>query len=83
MEAQIMTNQVIQPAALQDVPKRIATVERKTFLRSAALVFIASMIVTLMFWYVLPSSMLVNENSDYKAFYGPVARNLLRGAVTL
>jgi 4-amino-4-deoxy-L-arabinose transferase-like glycosyltransferase len=38
-----------------------------------------SVVVVLLFWAVLPSAFQVNENSDYDAFYEPVARSILAG----
>jgi hypothetical protein len=43
------------------------------------LVFAVSVLVTLLFWVVLPPDLLVHENSDYRDFYEPVARSLLNG----
>jgi hypothetical protein len=43
-------------------------------------VFITSVLVTILFWTILPSSFVINENSDYTAFYEPVARNILNGS---
>src|SRR5690349_4209467 len=51
--------------------------ERKLVLIAA--VFIASVFTTLAFWSVLPSSMSVNESSDFKNAYAPLARNLAAG----
>jgi hypothetical protein len=42
-------------------------------------VFVASVLVTLLFWTILPASFRVNEDSDYLGFYEPVARNILEG----
>src|SRR6266436_6791394 len=39
----------------------------------------ASMLVTVSFWKVLPSSFRLNEGSDYVFSYEPAARNLLAG----
>lgn len=46
-------------------------------------VFTASVLVTLLFWAVLPARFQVNESTDYIHFYEPVARNILasRGLV--
>lgn len=43
------------------------------------LVLIASALVTLVFWQVLPENFRLNEQSDYFASYEPVARNFLAG----
>lgn len=42
-------------------------------------VFIASIFITILFWTILPAKYQINENSDYKSFYEPVARNVLAG----
>ena len=39
----------------------------------------ASVLVTVTFWKILPSSFRMNEGTDYFAYYEPVARNLLAG----
>ena len=46
-------------------------------IKSIALVFMASAIITSTFLLVLPSNILVNESSDYTSFYKPVALSLL------
>jgi 4-amino-4-deoxy-L-arabinose transferase-like glycosyltransferase len=43
------------------------------------LVLLTSMLVTLLFWRMLPAPLQTNDNSDYTRFYEPVARNLLAG----
>ena len=43
------------------------------------LVLLASALVTVVFWKVLPDRFRLNEQSDYFASYEPVARNLLAG----
>src|SRR3989442_10604463 len=42
-------------------------------------VLLASTLVTVVFWRVLPDTFRVNEQSDYFAAYGPLARNILAG----
>jgi len=42
-------------------------------------VFVGSILVTLIFWSILPSQFAVNESTDYVTFYEPVARNILDG----
>jgi 4-amino-4-deoxy-L-arabinose transferase-like glycosyltransferase len=42
-------------------------------------VFATSVLVTLLFWAILPSSFSFNESSDYATHYEPVARSLLAG----
>jgi 4-amino-4-deoxy-L-arabinose transferase-like glycosyltransferase len=42
-------------------------------------VFVASVLVIVVFWRILPASLQINENSDYKSFYEPVARRVLQG----
>ncbi len=46
---------------------------------SPAGVFCAAVVITLLFWALLPASLNVDDGSDYSAFYGPVARNLAAG----
>ena len=43
------------------------------------MVFVASILATLVFWTILPARFLINESTDYKTFYEPVARNILAG----
>lgn len=43
-------------------------------------VFLASCLVTILFWRFLPERFQVNENSDYVTFYEPVARNIVKGS---
>jgi 4-amino-4-deoxy-L-arabinose transferase-like glycosyltransferase len=43
------------------------------------LVFATSVLVTLLFWAILPSSFSFNESSDYATHYEPVAHSLLAG----
>ncbi len=38
-----------------------------------------SIIVTLIFWFILPATYQINENSDYLGLYEPLARNILAG----
>ena len=42
-------------------------------------IFASSIFVTLLFWQMLPSSLAVNESSDYLTFYKPVAQSVLAG----
>jgi 4-amino-4-deoxy-L-arabinose transferase-like glycosyltransferase len=42
-------------------------------------VFTASILVILLFWAVLPARLQVNESTDYKSFYEPVARRIAEG----
>ena len=42
-------------------------------------IFAASVVVTLGFWRVLPDGFRANEQSDYPAYYKPVAENILAG----
>ncbi len=44
-----------------------------------AIVFIAALGTTLLFWALLPARFRVNEMTDYWHFYEPVARNMLAG----
>ena len=43
------------------------------------LVFLTSILVTLLFWAVLPAQFRINDSSDYISFYKPVAQNILAG----
>lgn len=43
-------------------------------------VFLASGLVTILFWRFLPARFQVNENSDYIRWYEPLARNILDGS---
>jgi 4-amino-4-deoxy-L-arabinose transferase-like glycosyltransferase len=42
-------------------------------------IFLASSIVTLLFWSVLPARLRLTEATDYYVFYEPVARSILAG----
>lgn len=42
-------------------------------------VFLSSILITLLFWNIVPASLQANESSDYIYFYEPVAQNLLAG----
>jgi 4-amino-4-deoxy-L-arabinose transferase-like glycosyltransferase len=42
-------------------------------------VFLASVVILILFWTLLPNSLRENESSDYLLFYEPVARNILHG----
>ena len=48
-------------------------------LRLPLTVFAASLIVTLVFWAVLPAAWGIDESSDYASFYRPVAGAVLQG----
>lgn len=43
------------------------------------IVFAVSVLVTMLFWAALPSSMAGSDSSDYLAYYEPVSRNILAG----
>jgi hypothetical protein len=47
--------------------------------RSSAIVLVAAGLTPLAFWAILPPSAGVNEASDFRDFYDPVARSLLAG----
>lgn len=49
------------------------------------LIFIATILIILLFWLLLPSSYQTNESSDFLRHYEPVARNIISrvGLVTL
>jgi len=42
-------------------------------------VFVSSILITITFWSVLPAGARVDESSDFKTFYQPVAHNVLAG----
>jgi len=44
-----------------------------------SVVFVGSIGVTLLFWTILPTTLQINENTDYKTFYEPAARNIIAG----
>jgi 4-amino-4-deoxy-L-arabinose transferase-like glycosyltransferase len=47
--------------------------------RAALLIFVATVLVHALFWLILPESLSANQSADFRAFYEPVARNILRG----
>jgi 4-amino-4-deoxy-L-arabinose transferase-like glycosyltransferase len=47
--------------------------------RLAAAVLVGAVLVTFVFQLTLPSAWRANESADYRAFYEPVARNILAG----
>jgi 4-amino-4-deoxy-L-arabinose transferase-like glycosyltransferase len=51
----------------------------KTFCGSAFGIFTVSVLVVLAFWTALPDRYKVNESSDYRDFYEPIARNIVEG----
>ncbi len=51
----------------------------RSALKPSVLVFCLSLLVTSIFWMLLPDSYRRNESSDFLVFYEPVARNLLSG----
>lgn len=53
--------------------------EAHHYARYIGAVFVAAIVVTLLFWAILPSSLRLDEGSDYKSAYEPIARNLLAG----
>ncbi len=55
------------------------TIRIRPGLTTAALVALATVIMQLLFWAVLPSGEKANRNSDYFAVYEPVAQNILDG----
>lgn len=42
-------------------------------------IFVASILITVLFWIVLPARFALNESRDNREFYEPVARNILQG----
>jgi len=57
-----------------------ATGSRRHLFLHIAGTFLLSVIITLLFWVVLPANFKQSDNSDYAAFYEPVARNILDGS---
>jgi hypothetical protein len=53
--------------------------QAKRLLQPISVVFISSIGATILFWMLLPSTMLINESSDYIDFYEPSARNIIAG----
>jgi len=51
----------------------------KRHISPVLIVLLASSLVTILFWRVLPSGFRMNEQSDYFASYEPAARNILAG----
>ncbi len=51
----------------------------KRLVSPVLVVLLASSLVTILFWRVLPSGFRMNEQSDYFASYEPAARNILAG----
>lgn len=51
----------------------------KQLKQPAIFVFFSSILITLIFWTILPSPFQIMENSDYRGSYEPMARNILAG----
>lgn len=43
-------------------------------------IFLVAILITVLFWNVLPARFQINESSDYLKFYEPVARNIVQGS---
>src|SRR5687768_9980101 len=56
-----------------------ATTSRPLLFFHAIGTFLMAVIVTLLFWAILPSSFLQSDPTDYLTYYKPVARNILSG----
>jgi 4-amino-4-deoxy-L-arabinose transferase-like glycosyltransferase len=56
-----------------------STTRRPLVLHGIA-IFLLAVLVTGLFWAILPARFLQNESTDYLYYYEPVARNLLKGA---
>jgi hypothetical protein len=52
---------------------------RIEYCQPMAIVVVAAVLITVVFWAVLPARYHVNDNIDYISFHEPVARNLLAG----
>src|SRR5215831_16373312 len=53
--------------------------QREWFSWPVGVVFVTSILVTFVFWMILPDTFRINESSDYISFYEPVGRNILAG----
>jgi len=53
--------------------------QRENFRQTSALVFATSIVITLLFWMILPTNFRINESTDYTGFYEPLARSVLEG----
>jgi len=51
----------------------------KPLFKSAVGIFTAAVLVTVGFWVVLPERYQINESSDYRLIYEPIARNIVEG----
>jgi hypothetical protein len=49
------------------------------FFSTGPVVFVASILITILFWIMLPAKFVVDESRDNREFYEPVARNILQG----
>src|SRR5215813_6481864 len=49
------------------------------FAMPTIIISVTSILVMLLFWVILPDTFRVNEQTDYTAFYEPVARNVAKG----
>ncbi|MEZ4517536.1 MAG: glycosyltransferase family 39 protein [Chloroflexota bacterium] len=57
---------------------------RRTDIWLGALVFVFAVVVSWVFWSLLPAAYQENQSTDYTSFYEPVARNIAQGlGVTL
>ena len=43
-------------------------------------IFLLAILITVLFWNILPARFQINESSDYLKFYEPVARNIVQGS---
>ena len=53
--------------------------DRKSYFKACLVVFLLSVLVSLLFLACLPAHLRVNTAGDYRSFYAPVARNVLAG----
>jgi hypothetical protein len=59
------------------VTKRLS--QAKQYFWHILVVLLSSIITTLLFWVILPTTLRINENDDYKGFYERVAKNIIAG----
>jgi 4-amino-4-deoxy-L-arabinose transferase-like glycosyltransferase len=64
---------------VRNICSRMRISQAKRFLQPISVVFISSIGATILFWTLLPSTLAINESSDYVDFYEPTARNIIGG----
>jgi 4-amino-4-deoxy-L-arabinose transferase-like glycosyltransferase len=58
---------------------RTRTEEISRVFSTGSAVFAVSILITILFWTILPARFALNESVDNREFYEPVARNILQG----